>query len=79
MILGELELWDIVENPVVPLTDAVLMAEFRKRNIRAKRTILDAVKEHVIPHISGKEFAFQMWQSLCGFYQIPNQNQKMVL
>jgi hypothetical protein len=55
------------------------MAEFRKRNIRAKRTILDAVKDHVIPHVSGKDFTFQMWQSLCGLYQSPNQNRKMVL
>jgi hypothetical protein len=79
LILEELELWDIVENPVVPPTDAVLMAEFRKRNIRAKRTILDAVKDHIIPHVFGEDFTFQMWQSSCGLYQSPNQNQKMVL
>jgi hypothetical protein len=78
-ILEEGELRDIVENPVVPPTDVVLLAKFRKRNIKAKRTILDAVKDHIIPHVSGKEFAFQMWQSLCSLYQIPNQNRKMVL
>jgi hypothetical protein len=43
LILEELELWDIVENSVVPPTDAVLLAEFMKRNIKAKKTILDAV------------------------------------
>jgi hypothetical protein len=53
---------------MVPPTDAVLMAKFRKRNIRAKRTILDVVKDHIVPHVSGKEFVFQMWQSLCGLY-----------
>jgi hypothetical protein len=46
---------------------------------KAKRTILDAVRNHIIPHVSGKDFAFQMWQSLCGHYQSPNQNLKMVL
>jgi hypothetical protein len=61
LILEELELWDIVEYLVVPPTDAVFMDEFRKRNIKANRTILDVVKDHIIPHISGKEFAFQMW------------------
>jgi hypothetical protein len=35
LILKELELWDIVENPVVPPTDAELLTEFRKRNIKA--------------------------------------------
>jgi hypothetical protein len=56
--LEEGELWDIVENPVVPPTNVVLMAEFRKRNIGVKRTILDAVKDHVVPHVSGKDFTF---------------------
>jgi hypothetical protein len=68
MILDEEELWEIVENPVVPPTDVFLFAEFQKQNKRAKRTILDAVKDHVIPHITGKDFAFQMWQFLCSFY-----------
>jgi hypothetical protein len=72
LILEELELWDIVENLVVPPIDAVFLAEFRKRNIKAKRTILDAVKDHTIPHVSGKHFAFHMWQSLCRIYQSPN-------
>jgi hypothetical protein len=79
MILDEGELWEIVENPVVPPTDVVLFAEFQRQNKRAKRTILDAVKDHVIPHISGKDYAYQMWQSLCSLYQSPNQNHKMVL
>jgi hypothetical protein len=79
LILEEGELWDIVENPVVLPTDAVLLVEFRKRNIKAKRTILDAVKDDIIPHVSGKDFAFQMWQSLYSLYQSPNQNWRMVL
>jgi hypothetical protein len=79
MILDEGELWEIVENPVVPPTDVVLFAEFQRQNKRAKRTILDVVKDYVIPHISGKDYAYQMWQSLCSLYQSPNQNRKMVL
>jgi hypothetical protein len=79
LILEELELWDIVQNSIVPPTDAVLLAEFRKRNIKAKRIILDAMKDHIIPLVSGKDFTFQMWQSLCGLYQSHNQNCNMVL
>jgi hypothetical protein len=81
MILEELELWDIVGAPVVPppLTAPLLVAEFRKRNVKAKRTILDAVKDHIIPHVTGKDFAYEMWDSLCKLYQSPNQNRKMVL
>jgi hypothetical protein len=36
MILEEGELWDIVESQVVSPTDAVLLAKFKKRNIKAK-------------------------------------------
>jgi hypothetical protein len=79
MILDEGELWEIMENPVVPSTDVVLFAEFQRQNKRAKRTILDTVKDHVIPHIFGKDYAYQMWQSLCSLYQSPIQNCKMVL
>jgi hypothetical protein len=80
-VLEDLELWDIVQAPVVlpPVTAPLLVAEFRKRNTKAKRTICDAVRDHVIPHLTGKEFAFEMWDSLCKLYQSPNQNRKMVL
>jgi hypothetical protein len=80
-VLEDLELWDIVQAPVVlpPVTAPLLVAEFRKRNTKAKRTICDAVRDHVIPHLTGKEFSFEMWDSLCKLYQSPNQNRKMVL
>jgi hypothetical protein len=76
MILEELELWDIVGAHVVPppLISPLLVAEFRKRNVKAKRTILDAVKDHIITHVTGKDFAFQKWDSLCKLYQSSNQN-----
>jgi hypothetical protein len=50
MILDEGELWEIVENPVVPPIDVVLFVEFQRQNKIAKRTILDAVNDHVILH-----------------------------
>jgi hypothetical protein len=44
-ILEDLELWDIVQEvvPIPPATDPILLAEFRKRNNKAKRTICDVV------------------------------------
>jgi hypothetical protein len=79
--LEDLELWDIVQAPVVvpPVTAPVLVIEFRKRNNKAKRIICDGVRDHVIPHLTGKDYAFEMWESLCKLYQSPNQNRKMVL
>jgi hypothetical protein len=75
-VLEGLELWDIVQALVVlPFVIApLLVAEFKKRNTKAKRTIYDAVRDHVIPHLTGKDYAFEMWVSLCKLYQSPNQN-----
>ena len=60
-ILQDSELWDIVNsttaNPMTVPTDAVARAAFDKRDIKDKRILLDAMKDHVIPHISGKDHA----------------------
>jgi hypothetical protein len=55
------------------------VAEFRKRNNKEKMTICDGVRDHIIPHLTGKDYAFEMWEYLCKLYQSPNQNRKMVL
>ena len=55
-------------NPVVVPVDAVDKAAFTKRDVKARRIILDAMKDHIIPHISAKTHAFQMWTSLTNLY-----------
>jgi hypothetical protein len=66
-VLEDLELWDIVEFPVAvpPATAPVLLIEFRKRNNKEKRMMCDALRDHIIPHLTGKDYAFEMWVSLC--------------
>jgi hypothetical protein len=80
-VLEDLELWDIVEAVVPPIlvTAPVLVAEFRKMNNEVKRTICDVVRDHIIPHLTGKAHAYEMWASLCKLYESPNENRKMVL
>ena len=65
LILEENELWDeVVRNTttipiVVPAsTDTATLSACNKKDIKARRIILDAFKEHVIPHISSKTGAF---------------------
>jgi hypothetical protein len=83
LILRENDLWDIVENsttnPVNIPTDATLQATYTKKSIKAKRIILDAIKDHLIPHVTGKTNACEMWESLTKLYQSTNENRKMVL
>ena len=83
LILQDSELWDIVNNTTTNLvivpTDVVARDAFEKRDIKAKIILLDAIKDHVIPHISGKDHAHQMWTDLTNLYQSSNENRKMVL
>jgi hypothetical protein len=79
--LEDLELWDIVQAPVVvpPVTAPALVAKFKKNNNKAKRTICDGVRDYVIPHLTRNDYAFEIWDSLCKLYQSSNQNRKLVL
>jgi hypothetical protein len=83
LLLQECELWDIVENSQTNLvtvpTNATLLAAYTKKNIKTKRIILDAIKDHVISHVTGKSNVYEMWESLTKLYQSSNKNRKMVL
>ena len=72
LLLEEYELWEIVEIAVLVPTDPVSYAAFKKRNVKAKRVILDSVKEHIILHVVGRDYAFQMWEYLSNLYQSSN-------
>ena len=68
LLLEEYELWEIVETIAVVPTDPISLVEFKKKNIKAKRIILDSVKDHIIPHVVGRDFAYQMWESISNLY-----------
>ena len=67
LLLEEYELWEIVETVAIVPTNPISLAEFKK-NIKAKRIILDSVKDNIIPHVAGRDFAYQMWESLSNLY-----------
>ena len=76
-------MWDIVEstvaNPVTIPSNATIKATYEKKNNKDQRILLDAIKDHVIPHISRKSNAYEMWDALTKLYQSSNENRKMVL
>jgi len=63
----------------IPITAPGLVAKFRKRNNKAKINICDAVRDHIIPHLTGKACAYEIWASLCKLYERSNEKHKMVL
>ena len=87
LVLEENEIWDEVVNhttthPIVirnATTDPVALATFNKKDIKARRIILDAVKYHAILHILSKDRAYKMWDVLTRLFHSSNENRKMVL
>ena len=86
LLLEKNELLEVVENlpanPIAvpnPTVDLVAYTAFHKKDVKARRTILDAVKDHIIPHIGQLGRAYEMWDSLSKTYQSSNENRKMVL
>ena len=82
-IFEEAEVWGIMVNTTLNLvtvtTDPVQLAEFNKKNAKAKILILEGIKDHVIPHLRGKTYIHEMWTALTSLYQSSNENRKIVV
>jgi hypothetical protein len=79
LLLEENDLKDYVEMVVPDPNDAHELAAHKKKEVKAKRVLLDSVKDHSIPHISEKKTSKDMYDTLVGLYQSGNTNQKLIL
>jgi hypothetical protein len=57
----------IAETTAAP-TDVALLGPWKKGEAKAKIIILDGVKDHIIPHLTGKTSTKDMWAALSGLY-----------
>ena len=59
-VLDEVEVWDIAEKTVAIPTNVTQLATYKKKCAKAKRLVLDGIKDHGIPHVRGKDHAFEV-------------------
>jgi 2-phosphoglycerate kinase len=64
---------------MTPPTNRAQLVIHNQKDVKARRIILDGVKDHLIPHLSGKNSARDMWEALKSLFQNKNENHKMVL
>jgi hypothetical protein len=55
MVLEEVDQWCFVEAKVTTTIDHVQLVEHNKNMAKAKKIILEFVKDHLIPQIDGEE------------------------
>ena len=67
-VLDEVDVWDIVEKIVTIPIDQTQLPAFKRKNAKAKRLILDGIKDHVILYVRGKDHAFEMREALTKLY-----------
>ena len=78
-MLKENDLWDIVKDVVPSPTDLQQLISHKKREVKAKWMILDAIKDHLIHHLFEKKTTNEMFDALVSLYQSENINRKMIL
>jgi hypothetical protein len=85
VILKEQDLWEVVTNPPpAPVqtsggTPTVVHATWDKKDIKAQRVILEAIKDHLIPHVAEKTISKEMFDALVSLFQSDNMSRKMIL
>ena len=60
-------------------TDPTKLIAWKNIDSRSMQIVMDGVKDDVVPHLSGKKTASEMWKVLESLYQSKNENRKMVL
>jgi hypothetical protein len=79
LILEDNYLSIFVKEEVPELVDVVDKEKHQKDTIRAKRIIVDSIKDHLIPQVSSKKTPKEMFDALTRLYEGKNINQKMNL
>ena len=78
-LLDEHDLKTYVDSMLVVLADADPLKEYRVEIVKAKRMILDGVKDHVVCHVANKGTAKERWDAFATLYQGSSQQRKMYL
>jgi hypothetical protein len=68
MVLDVNDVLDHVNDEAAAPTDAATLVTWNKREAKSKSILLDGVKDHIIPHLTGKKSAKEMWYALNDLY-----------
>ena len=64
LVLMENDIWEFSNSIATPPMNPKELAAHNLKDVKARRIILDGAKDHLIPHLSGKSLARDMWEVL---------------
>ena len=79
LILEEKDLEKFVKEEVSEPEGDEAKVNYKKNMIRAKRIIVDSIKDHLIPHVSSLDTPKEMFEALTKLFEGKNINRKMTL
>ena len=79
VVLEEYDLKAYVKNVVTVPADNDQRKKYKAEQRKAKRLILDGVRDHVVSHLQGKDIAREMWKALSSLYEGSFEQRKMYL
>ena len=68
LVLQVNRIWEFVENEIKKPTDPKELDVWEDLDTKARLIILDNVKDSLIPHVSEKNNAHEMWMTLQNFF-----------
>jgi len=79
LVLMKNNIWEFSNSIVVPPTDPKDLAVHKLKDMKSRRSILDKVENHLIPHLPRKNSTRDMWEALMSLFQSKNENHKIML
>ena len=72
-------IWEFAEKAIKKPIDPKELEVYEVLDTRARLIIVDGVKDALIPHLSRKNIAHEMWMALQNLFQNKNKNRVLVL
>jgi hypothetical protein len=79
LILKENDLLDHVKQVFLELEEEDAKEKFRKNEVKAKRILIDSIKDHLIPNVSELKTPKEIFDSLTKIYESKNTIRKLTL
>jgi hypothetical protein len=79
LVLEENGLLEIAKGKVAAPADLVQLIAHTKKDVKARRILVDGVNDHIILHLPSKKTSKEMWETLVKLYRFDNQSMKMLL
>jgi hypothetical protein len=79
LVLEENELQNHVKEVIPEPEGAEEKAKYKKNEAKAKRILIDSIKDHLIPHVVELKTAKEVYDALVGLFESNNTSRKLTL